>query len=268
MIVGVDAGNYATKVSGPLGHRSYLSALGEWRDRRLKQVHGDDDIEFEYNGRRGFAGTLALYESEFAGSMLGSSKAHEDTLLRILIALHRYGGSDYEIVTGSPIDRHTEDEKQRITRMVQGKHLITVNGVEKQIRVRECRVAPEGGAAYWSAPVKGLIRIVDMGSGTVNLATLMDGRYVDRDSFTLRVGSESTKSKDLPALVRIIVTNTSGKWDSQDELRVAGGVAEQALPLIRKHYVGAKLLQPMGSLSPSMGNAVGFYAIAQRVFGK
>lgn len=268
LLVGLDAGNYEVKISGPLGHRKFRSALGEWRDRRLRQSHGSDDIEWAYNGKRGFAGTLALYESEFVGSMLGDSKAHEDALLRTLIALHLYGAVEYQIVTGTPIDRHTDDEKRKIIDQAKGKHEITVNGDTRVLYIRDVRVAPEGGAAYWSDPTPGLVRLVDVGSGTVNLATLIDGRYVDRDSQTLRVGTESTKSRDLSALARAIVTHTSGKWDATDRIRIAGGAAEAIRPHIQGYYVDSQVLKPLGSLSSSFANSCGFYAIAQRVFGK
>jgi plasmid segregation protein ParM len=67
MRLGIDAGNYKVKICGERGLMDFISSIGEAREIKLHQNHGQDDMVFEYEGDTGFAGSLALYESEFSG---------------------------------------------------------------------------------------------------------------------------------------------------------------------------------------------------------
>lgn len=102
MKIGIDAGNARVKVAGPTGIISLDASIGEWRGRKLKNQHGPDDMEIEYRGRKYFAGSLARYESEFGGTIMGDTKAHDEAKLRVLIAIARYDVSDCSIVVGQP----------------------------------------------------------------------------------------------------------------------------------------------------------------------
>lgn len=77
-IVGIDPGNEEVKYASRFGVGKFKSAIGEYRNRHIESSHGRDNMIFEFNGRKGFEGTLALAESEFGGSLMGDSKAHED----------------------------------------------------------------------------------------------------------------------------------------------------------------------------------------------
>lgn len=263
-IVGIDAGNNEVKVAHKDGVFKFASAIGEYRDRNIVSQHGDDDMIFEYNGRRGFAGTLALIESEFAGAIMGDSKAHEDAKLRILLALHRLKcpRNTFRIVVGQPIGKHTATEKDAIKRMLIGTHLLTVNSVRKLIVIDRVEVAAEGGVAFWSAPRNGLVRIIDVGSATINCATLMNKRYVDRDSFTLPFGFNTIKTRDLNELARGIYTHTSAKWSPHDDVFTVGGIARELIEPLRKYYPRIKVLNDR----PLYANALGMYAIGRALY--
>src|SRR5690606_4335860 len=119
LTLGIDAGNYRAKVAGPYGVDSYRTALCEWFERIEEEDFGaGDDMEFEVNGRRGFAGTLASHEDQFGGGgMYGGNKVHGDTLIRVLLAIYRYkekycpGYVRFNIVVGQPIGKNTPGEK-------------------------------------------------------------------------------------------------------------------------------------------------------------
>lgn len=272
MIVGIDAGNNEVKVAGPLGIDRFPSAIGEYRERNIKEIHGKDDIIFEYQGRKGFAGSLALAESEFSGSIMGDSKAHKDAKLRVLIALHRYSQTtnNFQLVVGQPICKHSDKEKQTIKEMVTGYHEITVNGIRKAFMISNVEVAAEGGTAFWSNPTGGLIRIIDVGSGTVNCATLLNKRYIDKDSFTLAFGMNTIRTLDLSEMARGIVTQTSKKWDMNDQVFLVGGAAKLLLPHIQKFYKFTSLLTPVfegKEQEPIFANAIGFYKVGTAIYG-
>jgi plasmid segregation protein ParM len=273
-ILGVDAGNDRVKIFGPNGEMSFPSTLGEFRQRNLDSHFSKDDMIYEFNGKKGFAGTLAQYESEFATTRFGDTKAHEEFLIRVLLGLHRYSeGTDFKVVVGQPISMHTPTEKSKMKKMLEKTHAITVNGDYKQITILRAEVAAEGGAAFWSNPQKGKVRILDFGSGTVNAATLIEGRYIDRDSFTLKFGLNTIRSQDLTEMGRYVANECLKKWNEQDDVYCVGGGAELMIDHLHEYFPNVKPLQPKvgGGLNtkvlpPIFANAVGFYKIGNKVF--
>src|SRR5690554_4638402 len=149
LILGVDAGNHRAKVAGPFGVDSYRTAICDWFERDIVEDFGaGDDMEFTVNKRKGFAGTLASYEDQYGGgAMYGESKAHEDTLIRVLLAIYRYtskycpGANRISIVTGQPIISHNAEEKERLASMLRGKHDFIVNGEKQSVTIEEVGVA-------------------------------------------------------------------------------------------------------------------------------
>jgi plasmid segregation protein ParM len=158
--------------------------------------------------------------------------------------------------------------------MLQGDHAIVINDERRNILIERVEVAAEGGVAYWSAPRKGLIRILDFGSGTVNGATLLDGKYVDRDSFTMAFGTETLDLSNAEAFVRAVFIKAQQKrWKRTDTILIVGWSAESMLQLVQKHYENAEVLRPRDPnreglvyISPVFANAVGMYRVAQEVF--
>ncbi|GKV67286.1 MULTISPECIES: ParM/StbA family protein [unclassified Sporosarcina] len=282
LILGIDAGNHKAKVAGPYGTDSYRTAICDWFERDIVEVHGADDMEFDINGRKGFAGSIAVYEDEFGGgSMFGDTKAHEDTKIRVLLAIYRYGKkygidiTDVSLVTGQPIISHKEKDKKRIQDMLTGHHSFTVNGDDVEFNIVDVGVGAEGSGAFWADVQAGALRIIDIGSGTVNAATIIDKRYINNASSTFNFGMETVNNKNLSSLARGVILNTTKlKWDRADNVLVCGGIAKDILPFIEKHYSKAELLKPIlqeGShttiADPVFANAIGFYKLAKGAFG-
>jgi len=283
LILGIDAGNHRGKVAGPFGVDSFKTNICDWFERNVEETFGSDDMEFLINGRKGFAGSIAEIEDEFGnGTMYGDSKAHEDTKIRVLLAIHRYlerycpHFERVAIVTGQPIKRHKPDEKKAISDMLKGKHEIKVNGKARTIYIEEVGVAPEGSASFWNIGEMGTFRIIDVGSGTVNAATIIDKRHVNNASDTFNFGMETVKNKsDLDTVARGIIRNTTKlKWNKQDKIMICGGIAEGITPHLVEHYPHAEILVPglargngVKSYQPVFANAIGFYALAEGAFG-
>lgn len=275
MKLGIDAGNFKVKIAGEFGLMDFISAIGESRAINLQQIHGQDDMYFEYQGETGFAGSLALYESEFGGSIMGDTKAHRDTRLRVLIGIHRYitmykiDEDEFDIVLGQPISKHNYEEKTKIKEMLVGDHVISVNGIEKMIHIRNIEVAAEGVSAYWSNPQSGMIRLLDIGSGTVNYSTVFEQRYIDKDSGTLQFGVNTNKSNSLHSLARGIATHTLKKWNIDDSIFVVGGIAETILPHLKEYFPTVEVLYPKYSsqlVNPIFANAISFYIVAVNIY--
>ena len=282
LILGIDAGNYKGKVVGAYGTDIFRTNICEWFDRDVEESFGDDDMEFEIGNRKGYAGSIALYEDEFGnGSMYGDSKAHEDTKIRALLAINRYlskycpNVSRICVVVGQPIKKHKESEKDKIRAMLLGQHQIKVNGKTRTFIIENVGVAPEGSAAFWGHPQLGKIRILDIGSGTVNAATVIDNRHINTASDTFNFGMETVNNKeDYQKVARGIIRNTTKlKWNKADKVYVCGGASGAIAPFIIEEYPNAELLTPqlingneVKIYEPVFANAVGFYAIAKGAF--
>lgn len=284
LILGVDAGNYMGKVVGCYGEETFRTSLCEWFERDIHENFGEDDMEFIISGRRGYSGTIASYEDEFGiGSVYGDTKAHEDTKIRVLLAIYRYiekycpGEENVKIVTGQPIVSHKEEEKSKIIDMLIGGHVLQVNGNRVKVNVKDVKVGAEGSSAFWGDVGEGKIRIIDVGSGTVNCATIENRKHIHTGSGTFNFGTETIKNpSNKEGLARGIVRATTLlKWDREDKVYVCGGVAEEVVCFIRGQYKNAveltpKLVDNYGSikeLEPIYANAVGFYELAKMVYG-
>jgi len=265
MISAIDAGNYRTKFYDGRKLQAFPSLIGEYRERNLKQQYGEFDYEWEYDGQRGFAGTLALHESECADSRKGETKAHPDARLRTLLALHQFGeGIEHQIIVGQPISTHHEAEKSAIKEMLCGRHELTVNGKRKIIVIRRCEVAAEGVTAGLLVPGGGLVRVIDVGSGTVNFGTLIDRRFNDRGSFTLGTGMETLRSVQPADFARQIALRALARgWKANDTVYLCGGGAGDVLAALKAYFPDVRMIEG----DPEYANVKAFYLIARKVYG-
>ena len=282
-MLGVDAGNHKGKVVGPFGVDSFKTNICDWFERDVEEKFGADDMEFEIGNRKGFAGSIAEHEDDYGnGTRYGDSKAHEDTKIRVLLAINRYLNrycphfEHVSIVTGQPIKRHKAAEKNAISDMLEGTHSIKVNGLKRTITIDKVGVAPEGSGAFWSNPQMGTIRIIDIGSGTINAATIIDNHHINNASDTFNFGMETVKNKnDLKGIARGIIGNTTKlKWKKDDKILICGGTTEGIAPYLSEHYHNAEILVPsmnrgegVSTLHPVYANAAGFYVLAKGAYG-
>lgn len=282
LILGFDAGNDTGKIVGDYGAYSFNTNICEWFVQDNKETFGEDDMEFEIDGRKGFAGSIAIHEDEFGGgSMFGDSKAHPDTKIRVLLGLYRYI-KEYNLnvitvsmIVGQPFVKHNDVEKTKIKKMLEGYHDYTVNGENIKIFIERVEVVAEGAGAFWSQPIDGRVRIIDVGSGTVNTVTISGKKIIHKDSGTLNFGMETVKNKrNIKGIARgITIGTTTLNWNRNDIVYICGGAAEVIAPYVKEHYENIEVISPVveyvGSgekLEPFYANATGFYKIAKRMF--
>lgn len=281
--LGIDPGNYKGKTVGPFGVDSFKSNICDWFERNVEESFGNDDVEFHIGNRKGFAGSIAEHEDDYGSGMYGDSKAHEDTKIRVLLAIYRYlkrycpHYEKIEVVTGQPIISHKHAEMKIINDMLEGYHEFIINNKKVAFTIEKVGVVPEGSGAFWSNPVLNeKIRILDCGSATINAATITNNHHINNSSSTFNFGMETVKNKnDLASIARGIVRNTTKlKWNQEDMVYICGGVAAGIEPFIREHYHNAKLLQPRLNrgdgyitLDPVYANAAGYYTLAKGAFG-
>ncbi|GGE62109.1 ParM/StbA family protein [Priestia taiwanensis] len=274
MILSIDGGSENVKAAGENIIDIFPSVIGEYRDRKKKDKHGSSDMEFEINGKRGFAGSLAIVESVFTSTIRGETKAHHYLKIRVLLALHRNCNErNVKIVAGQPISMHTDTEKNKIIVMLKGEHKITVNGVTKEFFIEECVVGLEGAAAYLCIQRPGKIRIIDIGGGTVNLATILNGSFVDKESRTLPFGFNSSADKSKGEHIIQATYNEAYNlgWRSDDEVYFVGGPAETLISKVINYFSNTQVIAPLldgEMLEPVFGTAVGLLLIGRAVYAK
>lgn len=279
-MIGVDPGNYWGKTAGIYGVDIYRTAICDWFQQDFHEKFGEDDMEFSVDGRKGFAGSIAELEDVYGGSgMYGDTKAHEDTKVRVLLALYRYINiycpniQKVSIVTGQPINSHNDDEKKKIQKMLLGSHEFTVNNKKQIIHIEDVGIAAEGCGAFWSNPLPGEIYIIDIGSGTVNLAAIHNKRIINTSSQTLNFGTETVDRGIESIASGIIRASTKLRWKRSAKVYICGGSAKEILSFIKAHFPSAQVLQPylkrldgVELTLPIFANAVGNYEIARLTY--
>ncbi|MUK89175.1 hypothetical protein GMD78_12405 [Ornithinibacillus sp. L9] len=260
-VIGVDPGRFKTKIWYAGGHFEFYSSLGEYRESEFDDEKGDDDLIIEYNGMKFSGGTLAIRESEYGGPMMTDSKLHDDTLILILVALHKaFKSCEVGLVTGLPVADHKRD-KILLSSMLTGYHEITVNGVTKWFRIY-ASVAPEGSCFFKYAD-KGTVRGLQVGSRTVNAITFKDGQKIGKESDTFDFGTESGKNRDSSAIARATIANTGSlKWKKDDLLFLCGGGSTKVYNHIKRYYRNANMV-----LNPVFSDSEAFYYIAREIYG-
>lgn len=282
LVLGLDAGNYKIKVCGFYGVSSYSSAICPWFSRDVEEIFGSDDAEYEIDGMRGFSGTIAEYEDAFGGeSMYGLSKAHNDTKVRVLVSIYRYikehnlSVRTVSLVVGQPIKRHVKEEKDSIINMLKGNHIFTVNGERVELNIENVGVCAEGSGSFWSLPINPDVRVIDLGSGTCNLASVRNKKFLNNMSDSLNFGANTGRSKrEIEDIATgIIRATTRLQWNVDDLVYVCGGIAEEITFYIKKHYKNAEALYPpledcndASRVNPIYSNVIGFYNIAKATF--
>jgi plasmid segregation protein ParM len=259
----IDAGNYQTKYYDGVKLRKFPSEISlDHRIRRLVSEYGEHSFEWEYAGKKGFAGTLAE-EAECGGSIGGDTKAHFDAKLRILIALHQFSNDNlHNIIVGQPISTHTPEAKSAIKEQLIGRHEITINGEMKNVIISRCEVAAEGVVAGLLCPANGILRIMDVGSATINYGTLKDRRFLDRDSWTVPDGMETFRERNYEAIGRKLASNALQKWKRGDRVLVSGGGANYIFNYVKDIFTNAELIE-----DPIFANVKAFYMIGRKVYG-
>lgn len=275
-----DVGRRLTKIISGSQQASFRSAVGEWRDLRLESQR---DYEVEINGVKYFVGDLAT-ESHFCRDMTTESKIHIETKVLFLTALALLAKEDKLIVTtGLPVKQHTEKIKRQLSELLCGTHSISINGEPpKTLHVENIGIVAEGIGFYWDElldsegaiqnkwlSTQPVVRVIDIGSRTINLGTVIytpEGKrlYLDRESNTLNYGYialESANSdpddKVFEDFTRRIVADASRVWltynPAKDVVVLGGGGVITLGALLKEHYPISLVTK-----DPLFGNASGF----------
>jgi plasmid segregation protein ParM len=241
-------------------HRAFMfpSKVSAWRRRNFRQEL-EGDMELLYRGQRWFVGRLAEREGEFTRQAMQDTKAVEETLLLMMTAVHQAGGAgDVTLVTGLPIARFIEREREAVRKLLEGEHEVEVNNHFSRFRINRVYTTIEGGGAFFATPRSGLVRIIDVGAKTTNYATFKEKVFIDRESGTLPVGWETVNESNEREMADMIAAAVFRKWSADDVVMLIGGMAKRLESHIQGHFRYAFAVS-----DPQMANVRGYYEVGK-----
>lgn len=282
-IIGVDVGRNKVKAVSAKGRVDFPSVVGEWQQRNLATNYGDYEVIVDQH--KVFIGDLALRESYCQREMATETKIHQESKILFLsaLALLAKDGEPINVVTGLPVAQHTTAGKHEFKKLLEGTHNVVINGQRINLMIKEIGIVPEAGGAYWHAVLNEYgqvnnafiagqkVRIVDVGSRTVNFCTIDKREYIDRDSGTLSYGvielmnADKTSGGDINNVgedvkehfARRIAGDLSKKWlnylPDNDLVLLTGGGSMLLQQYLRSHFKVSQLVDTV------YANAEGFF---------
>lgn len=267
-VVAIDNGGHSTILVTRNAEENFPSVKGLYNNGNLTAIKGKYDFIVEYKGKKYVAGDLAKYDCEMPLQMFTKTKQNEFYDLSVLIGVHQFGYLSNYVVVSVPIKQYTPEEGEGITKRLKTSHTITINGVTKTFSISDVKVAPEGASAFWIHQPKGKTRYLDIGSRTVNCATVVHTndtvRFIDAESDTIYKGIETFHNGfDPRGLADFIGGRLLSMWNSDDSVYLLGGGAliPEIVEGIKEFFPNLRVIE-----QPQYANAIGMYSLARNVF--
>lgn len=267
-IISIDTGRDKTKIATHNKRISLKSIVGDWHVRNLSN---GGDYEVIINDKKHFVSDLAEKESYAPRRMSTESKIHEETKILFITALGIVAEEVRpKIITGVPVEQFTPDVKEGMLNLLKGEYYIEVNNQLKNIIVEDFLIAPEGGGTYWYALSQfpfldsSKVRIVDIGSRTVNYVTINNKKYINKDSGTLNYGAFMLEEKSLQPeqFASKVVADLSKKWleydKSNDIVLLTGGGSIDLQKWLKPQFPNCRLID-----EPVFANVLGYYKMGE-----
>lgn len=196
-IVAIDNGKMNVKAKAEDIELHYLNrySLGHVEDESLL---GEDTFNVVYKNKRYVVGARASSSDKNEG------KASEAHIVQALVAISRLVNPENRdklvVIYGESVDMYFDEEhKKNIRIALEGKHSITVGGVEYVLDIDHVQILPEGIGEILNdfENKQGIQYIVDIGGGTINFLTTLDGAPLNElsGSFLLGVNNVVANAK-------------------------------------------------------------------------
>ena len=265
MIIGLDIGRNKVKAYSKDHKIVFPSRVGEWRERKLTS---GGDYELEYNGQKYFIGDLAE-ESYCVREMATESKIHDETKLLFLTVLAIANQSEYNVIIGLPVIQHILAVKESFITFLSGKYSVKLNGNWRHFSLSNISIVAESAGAYWSevlnfrgevinlSMTNDLVRIIDIGSRTINYCTINNKKYLDKDSGTLPYGTielENAGNNKEQFSRKIIADLSKNLRNLNGTILFSGGGSILLYEYLKQQYPNSILCD-----DPLFANAKGFY---------
>jgi hypothetical protein len=263
-LLATDIGRGYCKAKSHRGDIVFESVIDVATDLTIYQPHPEDLILELESGEKLFVGDLARVDgANLKRKPTTESKATEDTLRLFYGLLYRSGFTSgvIDVQTGAPKTNFENGDAKKLKELIEngGKpHVFKMNGEKCEVRIRNCWVTVEGGAAFYGIKSMGylpnglqVVRIIDPGAFTTNYATYkFDAKrgwvYVNGESGTISRGWENGSSgidnvqENADELASMISARTQKVWktDLKQGFFLVGGKAPKTESIFAKHFPG------------------------------
>lgn len=267
-IIAIDTGRDKTKIATHNTKLSFKSIVGDWHVRNLSS---GGNWEVEINDEKYFIGDLAESESFAPRRMTTKSKTHLETKILFLTALGLTCEDENPyIVTGVPVDQFNPDTKREMLNLLKGEYYIKVNNQSKHLYINDFAICPEGGGTFWRTLNQytflehSKVRIIDLGSRTVNYVTMNNKNYVDKDSGTLNFGMMMMEETSLTheQITFKVIGDLSKRWldfdPKKDVVLLTGGGAIPLEKYFKPNYTSCRVVD-----DPVMANCLGYLKMGE-----
>ncbi len=173
LILGVDIGNYSTKVYPHVVFKSSVETN--------ENIMGSK-IKLEINNE-----TFYIGESNIE-TML--NKANKDNLIPLLVTAILQASNDIcnSVVVGLPIGQYKEHKEQLKERILSYKfRSLKLNDAERTLVIKNCEIYPESLATYYALKIQDDCIIIDIGGRTTDICYIRAGKLIYHT--TLAVGT-------------------------------------------------------------------------------
>lgn len=189
-----DIGNFSTKIiytyEGEVFIESFSSIVAPFKEL---EDYGEM-VRLEYKERDYLTGNGVenLYAGKTDRMYYGNiRKGHNEGMIRLLNALHKVTKktkeTSFNLVLTSPYVSLAKDKQFFIDNFL-GKNSALINGIDYNFEVKNIIVASEGLGALNYTKEKNLV-IVDAGSMTMNILTIINRRISVKETFALNGGT-------------------------------------------------------------------------------
>jgi len=187
-VIAIDVGRSGVKVVSDDKEKYFPSKVGGARDMDIGE---NGDYVVTVNGQDFFVGDMSM-ESYTQREMATKTKMHDESKILFATGIATVVNDPVVYVTtGLPIDLHGQ-QKVAMADFLQGQYHVSLNGKEKSFLVKEVGIVPEGAGIYWRLQnfnkKNNNIRIINLGSRTINALTVKNGRFWDKESACLDWG--------------------------------------------------------------------------------
>ena len=217
--IGIDVGFGFTKAVSKSSNFIFPSLIGEAREIRFKSGYSEQDkvsnLDLQVDGDKYFIGEKAQRQSRHIINTLDKdrnvSNESDSLFFTALGLLSDSRAAAFDLVTGLPVDEYTEFKDKLKTKLT-GVHDFTLNGENKKIMVKNCKVIPQPFGTLFNqlltergeienkklAALK--IGVADIGFRTSDFAAADSMEFIDRSSGSVNVGL-STAHREIARVI-------------------------------------------------------------------
>jgi len=268
----VDCGRRIVKGFNGLDEPIIFSAkVGEFRKLKLENKNQKWKVEISNLGKY-FVGDLAEKESYCDINNTEESKIHIETKILTLTALVLIGGNG-PVITSLPIDQFNQAED--MAGLLKGIYTVKLNEAEiKPVIITDVTFVPESVGIFYSEAIQEngeldialeeKIRVVDIGSKTINYLTMEDYQYTAKESGTIQdlgciqfenagVNKELYLKKAKSELI-----NRVPSWKESDIILCGGGGSLKFKNELQKVFPLVRIVK-----NPVTANVIGNYKVVK-----